>query len=152
MGIEEILGLIVIKLHFLQAMLAGIDYQKLVIGDMTPEEIKRVVLPRIFELVLIAGLDPLEATLLYPDGTVQIQLQANTKPNHVVSVFVLRDGQVKTDKTIGVLPEGEPQDILLCCNDNTDTGCTRGCGCGCLLDLGYIECNRTAETRHTSCI
>ncbi len=134
-------------------MFSGIDYSQLIAGTMSPEEVRQAVLPRVFEMVLMTGgLGHLSATLEYPDGTIEIQLDSFIKwPPVCKSTIFVREGRVFTDKTIGSLPEGEGEDILLCSNSKRDSGCHKGCGCDCLLGRGYMDWEREDEVPHKKC-
>lgn len=132
-------------------MLADIDYSQLAAND-DPEEVRRMVLPRVFEILLAGGNDPIDETLIYPDGTVMIMMRKIIRGRRCsMNPIYVKDGRILTKRTIGEPPKGATQEINFCYSEKKKYGCHRGCGCGCLMDLGYIEWNAPQDHPHTPC-
>jgi hypothetical protein len=67
----------------------------------------------------------------WSDGTLEIKCEHHH--------LWIRDNRVYTQKLKDFedIPDDQKTDIYNC--EETDTLCKKGCGCGCLIDLGYIE-------------
>lgn len=108
---------------------------------MSIEEMRRTILPQLFDLLEMTS--EIGFAWIWENGTVEIQVSESQEWERV---YLTAQGHVFTTHTKKFEePAPETKKVIKHCGD-VASACNKGCGCGCLTDLGYFYCEPVPET------